>query len=201
VCIIATPCADGYLDDPAWALQSDQVVVRSTVLPAAFDALRVGRRHHWPEFLTEATADADVLAPDKLVWGTDDETDVSLLVQLLGGHYWRLRDRAVITTLRASAVAKLGINAIYTAKVLLHNALWDAVDHDEGEYGALLAAEGHDKRLLVSHSDPWHGGYRGAGGKCLPKDTAILAAHLGETWAGDLMRDLLDRNAKLRADT
>lgn len=189
VCVVATPCADGFLDDPEWACRSERVVVRSTVRPEAFDA--VSGACHWPEFLTEVSALDDVFHPDKLVWGGDPE----LMVRLLGEHHRKMEGRTVVTTPQAAAVAKLAVNTLYTAKVLLFNAFYDA---DPDGYGDVCASLALDQRITLSHHDPFHGGYRGAGGKCLPKDTANLAAFLKGSWAGDLIGCLVEHNTTLR---
>jgi UDP-glucose 6-dehydrogenase len=196
VCVVATPCADGFLDDAEWACRSDRVVVRSTVVPAAFDVLTPGARYHWPEFSCEQTVREEIAKPDKLVWGADSPD--GFCERFLRGHYHALDDRVVLTTLRASAIVKLGINAHYVAKLAMFNALYDAVARDDCDYDDIVEALGLDQRITVSHAEPWHGGYRGAGGKCLAKDTTNLAA-ISEGWAAEFLTAVLGANSALLA--
>ncbi len=162
VCVICTSCLDGMLPPLDIAGRAETVVVRSTVLPSAFAVLEPGKRHHWPEFLTERTAQYDAQHPDKLVWGSDlSASEAEPFVRgLLGAHY----DAAPVlhTSLRASAMIKLGINTYYTAKVLMANALYDAVDGDPDDYAQVCAGLGLDKRINLTHHNVWQDGFRGA---------------------------------------
>ena len=42
------------------------------------------------------------------------------------------------------------------------------------DYAVVKECAGADKRIGTSHFDPFHDGYRGYGGACLPKDTQAL---------------------------
>ena len=195
VCVICCPCIDGMLPDVL--CPANEYVVRSTVLPAAFDALPVDKRYHWPEFLTERTAERDALHPDKLIWGSDTPVRGELMARrLLGTHF----DSApfIWMPLEASCITKLGINTIYTAKVLLANALYDAVGGDESTYRYICRGLEFDKRICLTHTNIWQDGFRGAGGKCLPKDTGLLAKWLEGRTTGELVRCMSDVNDRLR---
>ena len=190
VCVVCTPCRDGYLPELCVA---DTYVVRSSVLPQAFEVLPQDKRHHWPEFLTERTAEYDALHPDKLIWGSDMPIKGELMARtLLGSHF----DSApfVWMPLEASCVTKLGINTIYTTKVLLANALYDAVGEDPKEYESVCWGLHLDQRITLTHTNIHQDGYRGAGGKCLPKDTRNLLRVLEGTIGGRLVRALVECN-------
>jgi UDP-glucose 6-dehydrogenase len=194
VCVVCCPCIDGMLPDVL--CRANEYVVRSTVLPKAFDALPVGKRYHWPEFLTERTAEYDALHPDKLIWGSDTPVRGELMARrLLGAHF----DSApfVWMPIEASCITKLGINTIYTAKVLLANALYDALEGDEDIYRHVLEGLRLDKRINLTHTNIWQDGFRGAGGKCLPKDTGLLAKCLEGKTTGDLIRCMSEVNERL----
>ncbi len=191
VLVICTPCLDGFLDPLPDTCTWDQVVVRSSVVPNAFVVLDCPV-HHWPEFLTEATAEADALSPDKLVWGHDGAAPEAFARELLGAHY----DKAPVLhcSLQASSLIKLGINTIYTTKVLLANALYDAVGEDPKEYESVCWGLHLDQRITLTHTNIHQDGYRGAGGKCLPKDTRNLLRVLEGTIGGRLVRALVECN-------
>lgn len=195
VCVVCTPCRDGYLPE---LCPADTYVVRSSVLPQAFEVLPQDKRHHWPEFLTERTAEHDALHPDKLIWGSDMPIKGELVARtLLGAHF----DSApfIWMPLEASCVTKLGINTIYTAKVMLANALYDAVGGDEDTYRYVLRGLRLDKRIKLTHTDIWQDGFRGAGGKCLPKDSRFLAGLLKGHTTGVFLAAMCDANDRLRA--
>lgn len=194
--VVCAPCLDGLLP----ALPEAKIyVVRSTVKPEAFDLLPEGRRHHWPEFLTERTAEYDAAHPDKIIWGSDlgPQAAAKLARDLLGNHYHQAA--SLFVSLRASCLIKIGINTIYTSKVLLANALYEAAGQDETEYLSILRGLGMDKRLKVTHGKIWQDDYRGAGGKCLPKDTRLLAELLEGKTTGRLIRSMIEVNDDLRA--
>ncbi len=195
VTVVCTPCLDGILP---WTVPADVTVVRSTVLPDAFDVLPVGRRHHWPEFLTERTARYDALHPDKLIWGSDlDETAAEQFARLLLGAHYDVAPQ-VHMSVRASCVVKIGINSLYTSRVMLFNALYDAVGADMDDYESVCEGIGLDQRVHLSHHHIWQDGYRGAGGKCLPKDSRFLAEMTYGCSTGDFVESMCEANDRLR---
>ncbi len=197
VLVVCTPCREGFL--PELVGDPRVTVVRSTVLPQAFDDLPVGKRHHWPEFLTERSADQDAMYPDKLVWGSDlpREEAADFARRLLVNHYQAAP--VLHVSLRASCLIKLGINTHYTAKVMLANALWDAVDGDAEDYNAVCMGLAMDQRISLSHHRIMQDGFRGAGGKCLPKDSRLLSRLLEKHTTGTFLRAMCDANDRLRA--
>jgi len=48
------------------------------------------------------------------------------------------------------------------------------------DYEIVRECVAEDKRITPSHMDIFHGGYRGYGGKCLPKDTKSLITFADE---------------------
>jgi len=71
-------------------------------------------------------------------------------------------------------LVKVGLNSLYTVKVVFGNELYDICQKYGADYYKLLQAFKLDKYINPMHLDPLFDGYRGAGGKCLPKDIKFL---------------------------
>ena len=68
------------------------------------------------------------------------------------------------------------------------------VDYDQVREGLV-----NDKRIIDSHFDVTHGGYRGYGGKCLPKDVQTLAWFARQSQApARLIETIIELNDKLK---
>lgn len=209
--VVATPCLDGQIDcyDSIGRFDPDVVIVRSTVHPQAMreahERFPLAVVLHMPEWLSEATAETDALAPDKVVVGMasidDRKLARHLIAQLFGPHY---ASPGLWVSYEASTLAKIAVNSMYALKVWLLSTVYTAaentgVDVDE-VYDDVCAAIAMDSRIQLSHAQPWHSGYRGFGGKCLPKDLA----HLGQLAGGAdrlAVEHLLAANDELVART
>jgi UDPglucose 6-dehydrogenase len=170
------------------------VVIHSTLMPGTTDALQ--RQHpnmrifYVPEFLSEATAEKEYGEPPRpMVIGVP--TDGSLADgngSLL--RFLPIMDRSGCLPRRYPArqaeLIKLATNAWYAAKVTFFNML-----HDVGMLEISMFELARDPRIGYSHFDVWHGGYRGFGGKCLPKDTRALATFADSFERGKPLAELL----------
>jgi UDPglucose 6-dehydrogenase len=189
VCV-PTPYRPGYgFDDSAVeeaisALPGGRtVVIKSTVLPGTTE--RYQRRFPSqrllfnPEFLRERTAVADFLRPDRQIVGYScggQRTAEDVLALLPRAPY-----EAVIPA-TAAELAKYATNAFLAVKVIFANELYDLAAAVGADYATVSDAFAADERIGGSHLDVLDSGYRGYGGKCLPKDTMSLldlAAELG----------------------
>ncbi len=147
------------------------IVIKSTTLPGTtdyyqekFPKLKILFN---PEFLTEKTAQNDFLKPDKQIVGhTAKSWEVAELVLSLlpPAPYKRILPAAT------AELVKYAINSYYATKVIFGNWLYDLAQSFGLNYNELKEAFVSDQRITDSHLDVWHGGYRGFGGKCLPKD-------------------------------
>lgn len=149
--------------------------IRSTVVPGTTDAIanELGRPVVFvPEFLREATAERDALYPDKLVVGTHDPAYAQDVAAVMAGVFDP--DEVTIVKPIEAELAKLGLNALALLKVVYANELYDVAQAYGAEYGAILRIFARDQNINIRHLDPLAGGYRGADGKCLPKDTTFL---------------------------
>lgn len=151
------------------------VVVKSTVLPGSTFALARQFPQHTllfnPEFLREKTAERDFLEPDRQIVGycPGGESAATEVLALLP----RAPFEAVMPALDAEII-KVATNAFLALKVTFANEMYDLCQALGADYERLRAGLYADQRIGASHFDVFDGGYRGFGGKCLPKDSQAL---------------------------
>jgi UDP-glucose 6-dehydrogenase len=71
-------------------------------------------------------------------------------------------------------MAKYVANSFLAVKVSFANEIFDLCDRMRIDYADVRDIAAADERIGASHMDVLDGGYRGYGGKCLPKDTKSL---------------------------
>ena len=152
------------------------IVIKSTVLPGTTDYFQKKYSQHKflfnPEFLTESTADQDIKYPDRQLIGYTDKSftiagDIMLMLPL--APFER------IVPAKEAEMAKYYNNAWFSTKVIFANQIYDICEKAGINYNSVKDMASADKRVGRSHLDVLHKGYRGFGGKCLPKDLdAIL---------------------------
>ncbi len=152
------------------------VVIKSTSIPGTTQYFQEQYPHITvlfnPEFLTEKTAQADFLKPDKQLVGYVREKDKAQAEKVLD----MLPDAPykVVLPAQGAELVKYAINSYYANKVVFGNMLYDLAESLRVPYEDVKAAFVSDQRITDSHFDVLHGGYRGYGGKCLPKDVRAL---------------------------
>lgn len=151
------------------------IVIRTTVIPGTID--RLTKRHKrefifMPEFLREWNAENDAIAPDKIVIGTEDKQTYDI---------FRLLFRDTVTPGKIIQVkpieaelAKLALNSLALIKVVFVEELFDLAKEYGASYKNIYRIFELDQNINERHLKTCHRGYRGADGKCLPKDTAFL---------------------------
>jgi UDPglucose 6-dehydrogenase len=161
-------------------LESDLIVaLRSTVPPGTTEALAFDYPHlrlaFCPEFLTEATAEYDARHPPRNVVGftQNDRPAAEQIMRVLPRCTDTLEE---ITTATDAELVKLFANGFYALKVAFVNLMHDLAtkandEHDPELFRDIVAA---DPMVADSHLHVEHKGYRGFGGKCLPKDLRML---------------------------
>ncbi len=191
------------------------VVVKSTVVPGTTDgpvrkALEAasGKRAGEgfglgtnPEFLTEGTAVADFMHPDRIVIGGSDDATRDTLAQLYAGFH----DVPVIRTNNSTAeMIKYASNSLLATMISFSNEIADlssalgdidAKDVMAGVHeSAYLNTGGGASRARAPIASFLEAGC-GFGGSCLPKDVSALVAH-GATHGIDMrvLRSVLDVN-------
>jgi len=179
---VPTPYVEGQGFDPSFVRQAITslspgkiVVIKSTVVPGTTEKLQKEFPQHKfffnPEFLTESTADQDMCYPDRQVLGYTSESfsvagDIMLLLPL--APFEKLMPAT------AAEMVKYFNNSWFATKVVFANQIYDICNKLGIDYNTVKDSAAADKRVGRSHLDVEHKGYRGYGGKCLPKDTRSL---------------------------
>jgi UDPglucose 6-dehydrogenase len=151
------------------------IVIRSTVPPGTTVSLQDRFPRHRlffnPEFLREKTAQQDFLRPDRQIVGYcgDQQAEAARLLAMLPRAPY---EKTVPTTV--AELIKMGTNAFLALKVIFGNQIYDVADALAVDYDDVRAGIAADPRIGASHLDVFDSGYRGYGGKCLPKDTLGL---------------------------
>ncbi len=151
------------------------VVIKSTVLPSTTEMLQKKHPQHKflfnPEFLVEEKADECMQNPERQIIGHTLESR-----RLAEGILALLPEapfKKVITSTEAEMVKYFG-NTFLSMRVVFANQMYDLCQAIGIDYDKVKECAGADARIGLSHMDVFHGGYRGYGGKCLPKDTRSL---------------------------
>jgi len=189
---------------------SKVIVLKSTVPPGTTERIQKANPQHKilfnPEFLTESRAWEDMLRPDRQIVGfTKQSLDASHLVLSLlpkapfmspwgVGTYKQTR----ITATEAEFIKYAG-NVYFSRKVNWANALAKAADKLGVEYENIRKGMAADHRIGDSHLDVNHGGYKGFGGYCFPKDTAAFMTFAQKNGLTDV-HALLASDWKFNAD-
>ncbi len=151
------------------------VVIKSTVLPGTTEAYQARYSQHCflfnPEFLREAYARTDFLRPDRQIVGYTAQSRhmaESVMATLPAAPYMQIMGA------REAEMAKYMTNSFLAVKVTFANELFDLATAMDIDYEVVREAVAADARIGQSHLDVSDGGYRGYGGKYLPKDTKAL---------------------------
>lgn len=156
------------------------VVIKSTVLPGTTERMQQDYPQHKfifnPEFLTEVSADQDMNYPDRQLIGT---TEASYTVAQDVMHLLPMAPFERVMPAREAEMVKYFSNTWFSTKVVFANQMYDICQALGIDYDVVKEGAAADKRIGRTHLDVFHKGYRGYGGKCLPKDTRALI-QLGE---------------------
>ena len=168
--------ADALYETVAGLSGSKTIVIKSTVLPGTTDGLQDRYPQHRflfnPEFLRESSAVEDFLRPDRQIVGFARQWHRPAAEAVL-----RLLPRApyeAVVPSRSAELIKYATNSFLALKVIFGNELFDLSRALGIEYEDVRDGLAADLRVGPSHLDVHDGGYRGYGGKCLPKDTMAL---------------------------
>jgi UDPglucose 6-dehydrogenase len=185
VCV-PTPLKEGNFDisileevfiDIAKDKKERIVIIKSTSIPGTADYFQNKYSHlnilFNPEFLTQESAQTDFNNPDKQLLGYTEKSKhlaQSVLDVLPYAPYKK------ILPAKSAELVKYAVNSYYATKVTYGNLLYDFSEELGVDYDEVKEAFVSDKRICDSHFNVLHGGYRGYGGKCLPKDLKALVS-------------------------
>ncbi|MCX6780545.1 MAG: hypothetical protein NT003_00270, partial [Candidatus Magasanikbacteria bacterium] len=127
-------------------------------------------------FLTEETADQDMRFPDRQVVGYTKQSYTvagDLMMLLPAAPFERIMPAT------EAEMVKYYANTWFAVKVVFANQMYDVCEKLGINYDTVKETAAADKRIGRSHLDIFHKGFRGYGGKCLPKDTRAMI-QLGE---------------------
>jgi UDPglucose 6-dehydrogenase/GDP-mannose 6-dehydrogenase len=182
------------------------VVVKSTVIPGTTNGvvrekleeasgLRVGKDFGLgmnPEFLTEGSAVADFMTPDRIVIGGIDKRSQKILSSVYAG--WPEAPR-ILTNNSTAEMIKYTSNSVLATLISFSNEIArlcsavgsvDVVDVLNGVHqSAYFSHQLPDGRRVVAPITSFLGAGCGFGGSCLPKDVSALAAQ-GKTYGLDM---------------
>ncbi len=151
------------------------VVLKSTILPGTTDRFQTLYPQHMllfnPEFLTETTADFDMQHPNRQIVGYTAQSRSQ--AEKVMGLLPRASFEKIVPAQTAEMVKYFG-NAFYALKVAYANQLYDMCERLGIDYEQVKDCAKAEPMVGTTHLDIFHKGYRGYGGKCLPKDTRSL---------------------------
>ena len=175
------------------------IVIKSTIVPGTTESFQEKYPQHRflfnPEFLTEVTADQDMRYPDRQIVGYTDKS-YSVAGELMQILPMAPFERMMPAT-EAEMVKYFG-NTWFATKVVFANQMYDICKALGINYDSVKDAAAADKRIGRSHLVVLHKGYRGYGGKCLPKDTRALIQKVRELGvSAELLERVEEINNKL----
>lgn len=208
-------CNISIVEEAARSIKGEKVVVvKSTVPPGTTERLQKEHPQHKflfnPEFLTERQAWIDMVRPDRQIVGfTDSSIDaahpvLSLLPKAPFMSPWGVNTyTSVKITATEAEIIKYSGNVHFARKINFANAIARLCESHGIDYENVRKGIAADHRIGDSHLDVNHGGYRGWGGYCFPKDLDALTAHFASRDLGegvDLLKADRAFNEKILAE-
>ena len=148
-----------------------------------------------PEFLTEKRAWEDFVKPNSQIVGfTNESLDaanivLSLLPKAPFMSPWGINTyQPIRITATEAEIIKYACNVWFVRKVNFSNLLADLCGKVHVNYENVRMGMAADFRIGDSHLDINHGGYRGWGGYCFPKDLDAFLSTLGALGLGEAVK-------------
>jgi len=150
------------------------IIIRSTVVPRSTDLFRKQfpslKINFMPEFLTEAQFWYDAENPYFIVIGGEEAE------QIKQDLFQEVTSIPVYCLTAVSAeLLKYFLNTFFATKVIFSNQMFDIATGINADYDEIWKIATKHPFVGQNHFDVNFGGYRGYGGKCLPKDTKAIA--------------------------
>lgn len=162
---------------------TDKIIVEKSTLPVRTASTLKDILHHTgngikfqilsnPEFLAEGTAVEDLMAPDRVLIGGDQDGAGQQAIEALAAIYarWVPRERILTTNVWSSELSKLTANAMLAQRVSSINSLSELCEHTEADINEVARAIGTDSRI----GPKFLKASVGFGGSCFQKDILNL---------------------------
>ena len=128
-----------------------------------------------PEFLKEGAAVEDIMRPDRIIVGSDDERATALLRELYA-PFQRNHERLMLMGVRSAELAKYAANAMLATRISFMNELANLAEAIGADIEEVRKGIGSDPRIGTHFLYPGVG----FGGSCFPKDVKALQHIAGE---------------------
>ena len=175
-------------------LQSEAVVINKSTVPVGSTRVverALGRSDiavvSNPEFLREGSAVHDLLNPDRVVIGADDQAAAIRVA----GLYLGLAAPLQVTDPASAETIKYASNAFLATKISFVNAIAAVCEAVGADVNDVVLGMGYDKRIGNAFLRPGPGW----GGSCFPKDSHALVKIAEDAgYDFDLLRGVIDVN-------
>ena len=147
---------------PVRTAEAIKTILANSTTGASFDVLSN------PEFLAEGTAIEDLLSPDRVLIGGENESSINALVEIYAN--WVPRERLLTTNLWSSELSKLTANAFLAQRVSSINAISALCEATGADVDEVSTAIGTDSRI----GPKFLKASVGFGGSCFQKDILNL---------------------------
>ena len=151
------------------------IVIKSSVVPGTTEGFQKKFPQHKflfnPEFLREVSAFDDFIHPERQLVGYTKKS------RFLANRILKLLPKAPYIKIMPATEAetvKYMANTFLSLKVVFANEFFNLCKALGLNYEEVRLAVGEDRRISHSHLDVAHGGYRGYGGSCFPKDVNAI---------------------------
>ena len=155
-----------------------QIIIKSTVPVGTCDAVEDIIKENCvhsefsvisnPEFLREGNAINDFINPDRIVIGTDKQTDKKIMINLYKNII--TEDKILFTSRRSSELIKYASNSMLAMRIIFINEIADLCEKIGADVTDIAKGIGLDKRIGPHFLEPGPG----FGGSCFPKDARAL---------------------------
>lgn len=184
-------------------------IIRSTILPGTTRSLaRTFVKQelvHIPEFLTERTANQDMVSQRKIIVGIDPTKELAeakrnaLLSDIFDIFSGKV---AEVTTWETAEFIKYTHNSFGALKVTFFNGIKDLTDRFNVNYEDVVKGVTSVTPFFTAHHTkvPGPDGKRGFGGACFPKDVAAFMGFAGSRPIQALLLAMWSMNKAFRGE-
>lgn len=180
------------------------IIIRSTIIPGTTRYFANKYPKHsflfHPEFLTERNANLDFINAARIIIGHEQNNNLAAK-KLKEIYRYRFPNTLIyLTSWETAELVKYISNSFFAVKLSFLNEIYDIAKSIGISYPELIKLWLADNRIGDSHTNiPGHDGYRGYGGKCLPKDIqAFIHWAEGEGLSVEMCKTAGKINRKIR---